>query len=451
MLFKIMPLDAKFDEIKDCFDPSKYIFPSKCEIRISLLEEVEKKKQKRINEEKLRRAVRYTLVKGLITDREKETLRSIKEKLGISTEIATRIFSEEVLKRTIRYALSANRVSDTGKIEWEKLRKKLDIPKEQASRLFSEEFLGEIIKGILTDSTTPEAKTKKLRELNTKLSKLGLSQERARQIFEEEKLKISSPSQKEKKAAAKESKKKKDKFEKEPEIEKKTEVREEEKIEQLKEPQKESLDKELDIPMPQLKKQKDMVNKPGKIQDKQEKEKDKDLNDLKVPTGIPTSPRKPAHEQEEEIEPIDASQAEMFARITTILEDARNKGLSNLYVVPNIPKKMELNAWKKCKMHKEVGEDIIGILDMTIKESAKKCLVFGKNGMYFYNPPFGQRKRRGKILYRTIRDSNLYVVDKGKFNLKLGDENILNTRTLGSFAKNCLKDTIEKIFALFHV
>ena len=189
-MFKSIPLDAKFDDIKDCFDQLKYVFPPNCKIKISLLEEGENKEKERLNEEKLSKAVQRVLVNGVITGQAKEELVTLKQKLDISQEMASGLFSEEVLKKIIRDALTTRTITNTGKKAWEKIRKKLDIPVEEASRLFSEEFLREIIKGVLSDSTTSEAKNERLRGLRTKLNELGISPGTANRIFEEEKSKI---------------------------------------------------------------------------------------------------------------------------------------------------------------------------------------------------------------------------------------------------------------------
>ncbi len=86
-MFKSIRLDAKFDDIKDCFDSMKYIFPSNCKIKISLLKEGE---TRRSDAEKLPEEMQDVYVNGSITDQEK--------KLEITPEDFSQIISEEVMK-----------------------------------------------------------------------------------------------------------------------------------------------------------------------------------------------------------------------------------------------------------------------------------------------------------------------------------------------------------------
>ncbi|MCU0286308.1 MAG: hypothetical protein MUF15_07895, partial [Acidobacteria bacterium] len=89
-MFRSIPLDAKFDDIQGCFDPLKYIFPSDCKIKISLLEGVEKK---RLDAEKLPEEMQDVHVNDLITNQEKG--------FEIKREDFYRGFSNEVIEKKI--------------------------------------------------------------------------------------------------------------------------------------------------------------------------------------------------------------------------------------------------------------------------------------------------------------------------------------------------------------
>jgi hypothetical protein len=116
-------------------------------------------------------------------------------------------------------------------------------------------------------------------------------------------------------------------------------------------------------------------------------------------------------------------------KIVDILKSAGN-GISNLHIMPDIPNQKEFNARKKCKIPK--NETIIALLDLTQRRSAKNCLVFGKQGIYFHNPIFSKGQRKGFIPYKSfeILDFSLY----GRYEISFG-RYYLNVSVLGRIGK----------------
>jgi hypothetical protein len=56
----------------------------------------------------------------------------------------------------------------------------------------------------------------------------------------------------------------------------------------------------------------------------------------------------------------------------------------DLFVTPDIPESKLKNAWASCEV--PPGERVVGLIDCTTFGSAKHCLLFGTEGIYFRNP-----------------------------------------------------------------
>lgn len=105
-------------------------------------------------------------------------------------------------------------------------------------------------------------------------------------------------------------------------------------------------------------------------------------------------------------------------KIVEILK-REGKGIQNLYIKPKIPKEKQFNARKKCRI--PTDEVIIGLLDLTLKGSAKNCLVFCKKNIYFHNSFFSFIRDIGRniISYKYLIR---HEINYGRyFDFKIGD------------------------------
>lgn len=101
-MFESIMIDAKFEDIQDCIDPLKYIFPSNCKIKISLLEE---KEEKCLNEEKRLKDVQDAHGNGSIIDQEKEleiNRQNFSRRTEEDEEKKSKISSTQKVKNTVK-------------------------------------------------------------------------------------------------------------------------------------------------------------------------------------------------------------------------------------------------------------------------------------------------------------------------------------------------------------
>lgn len=162
-MFKSIKLDAKFEDIQDCFNTLKYIFPVNCKIKISVLGEVEKK---RLDEEKLREEFRDASVSDSIIGCEKEKPEVQRQNLAPPKEESSQIVAEEVMRKK----------ENTGKDEEEKSKifsaKKKTAVKKKGEKVMGLKKKHNVIertrdKPLDNDATNPEKKN----DENDKISK----------------------------------------------------------------------------------------------------------------------------------------------------------------------------------------------------------------------------------------------------------------------------------------
>lgn len=140
-------------------------------------------------------------------------------------------------------------------------------------------------------------------------------------------------------------------------------------------------------------------------------------------------------------------QENMVKRIRDILIE--HKQLKRLYICKDEYednneklKKMMKNARKKCELPKK--ENIIGLIDLTARGSAKNCLVFGEKGIHFYNPWFGKTPGAFSIQYESEDFKSLVFDFDGKYEIWFGDEYALNVAIYGKH-----REKIDKIIEIF--
>ncbi len=118
----------------------------------------------------------------------------------------------------------------------------------------------------------------------------------------------------------------------------------------------------------------------------------------------------------------------------TILGDIPETQKKDLRIISETQKE---NA-KKCQVPEN---EIIALLDLTLKGSAKNCLVFGEKGIYFHNSIFSKDPGRGVIPYGNFKNLNFEL--DGKYEINLGNKHYLNVSILGR--KKEQKETIIEI------
>ena len=95
-------------------------------------------------------------------------------------------------------------------------------------------------------------------------------------------------------------------------------------------------------------------------------------------------------------------------RIMAVLRNAMPQ--VGLYVSPDIPAKKLNNAKRACEIPPSVS--ILGLVDSTMFGSAKDCLVFGEDAIYFHNG-FEVKPACGVIPYAGFSERVFQAVDKG--------------------------------------
>jgi len=107
-------------------------------------------------------------------------------------------------------------------------------------------------------------------------------------------------------------------------------------------------------------------------------------------------------------------------RIVSILESHLPQ--TDLFVTPNIPTKKLSNAIRSCEV--PPTERILGLIDCTVMGSAKNCLLFGRNGVYFHNARRGKSAGAGAISYSEFPSSEFGP--EGSYDIALGNNQYLN-------------------------
>ena len=94
-----------------------------------------------------------------------------------------------------------------------------------------------------------------------------------------------------------------------------------------------------------------------------------------------------------------------------------------LSVAPQIPDKKLANAVAKCEL--PPAERVLGLIDCTVFGSAKNCLLFGAEGIYFHNDWSGKSPGRGFIPYEEF--AGRVFMGGGFQEVSLGLNQFLNT------------------------
>jgi hypothetical protein len=157
-----------------------------------------------------------------------------------------------------------------------------------------------------------------------------------------------------------------------------------------------------------------------------------------IKTTIPEEPAK-------KVEGIERK--DMANRIVEILQ-RYGKGLNNFHIVTEIPGEKLKNARKKCKIPEE--ETVLGLLDLTVKGSAKNCLVFGTKGIYFHNSIFSKEPGKRFIQYEKYKNLNFELY--GKYEIDIGDKHSLNVSIFGQKEDQRIKiiEVLDRLKDLFN-
>ena len=93
-----------------------------------------------------------------------------------------------------------------------------------------------------------------------------------------------------------------------------------------------------------------------------------------------------------------------------------------LFVEPDVPPKKLANATRACAL--PPTERVLAVIDCTVFGSAKNCLVFGCEGIYFHNDRTSKSAGAGAVPYHEF-DSRVF--DDGGFQeVALGEDQFLN-------------------------
>ena len=172
------------------------------------------------------------------------------------------------------------------------------------------------------------------------------------------------------------------------------------------------------------------VNKSGIERTNQKGDEGKEYPGNKGNETIPLNPEEAQIPIQQEL----MGKNDLIGQITDVLIH-ESEFLSNLFFPTTIPGKnlrkisgtQKKNAIIKCKIPKD--ENIIALLDLTLKGSAKNCLVFGEKGIYFHNSIFSKGPGKRFIPYENFKNLN-FALD-GKYEIHFGNKNYLNVSIFG--------------------
>jgi hypothetical protein len=114
-----------------------------------------------------------------------------------------------------------------------------------------------------------------------------------------------------------------------------------------------------------------------------------------------------------------------------------------LYLLPDIPPKKLRNALSKCDP--PTTEQILGLVDCTVFGSAKNCLLFGAEAVYFHNDWSGKTSGRGMISYAEF--ARRIFASGGFQELSLGHDQYLNISGCGLSRESLIRilDAVKQL------
>jgi hypothetical protein len=130
-----------------------------------------------------------------------------------------------------------------------------------------------------------------------------------------------------------------------------------------------------------------------------------------------------------------------------LLDELRAKPISDLYVDPSIPPDKLAIARASCMVPED--EEVLGLIDSTVFESAENAMLFGEKGIYYHNDWAGTPAGAGKLPYYRFpmtrfeqHGFDVAVGDNCNFNVSGSDAETGSIVDLLSRISRALLDTV---------
>jgi hypothetical protein len=144
-----------------------------------------------------------------------------------------------------------------------------------------------------------------------------------------------------------------------------------------------------------------------------------------------------------ELDLLDTDRDQLRKTLCGVLANYADK--PSVSLDPDIPPSKLENAKKACEVPQE--ETILALVDCTALGSAKDCLMFGNEGIYWHNPRSSKSPGRGAIPYGDLAHRQ-FEKPKYSYDIHLGDNLYINTAS-SQFSRDDLLSMLEETASLF--